>query len=265
MRLHVGRGCEHRGVGRVRLGRGREIRDRLRQRNAALRQSDEVHGVLRGDGDDERLRIGVADVLGGEDHHAPRDEERILAGLEHAHEPVDRRVGIAVAQALDERGDDVVVLLAGLVVEERLLLRGLLGEPRGRSSSAPLRADDPGGDLERAERTRASPCACRDQKSRASGASCESRRAEAALADRRARARGSARISSVAERLEHDARASATAAARSPRRTGSRSSRRSARRCRASTCGRKRILLRFVEAMDLVDEKHRLAAVQREA
>ena len=56
-----------------------------------------MDGVLRRDRDLERLRVGVADVLGGEDHHAARDEERVLAGLEHAHHPVDRGVGIAAA------------------------------------------------------------------------------------------------------------------------------------------------------------------------
>ena len=71
-----------------------------------------MHGVLDGERHLERARIGVADVLGREDHHAPRDEQRVLAGLEHAHQVVERRVGIAAAHALDERGDDVVVLLA---------------------------------------------------------------------------------------------------------------------------------------------------------
>ena len=58
----------------------------------------------------ERARVGVADVLGREDHDAARDEERILARLEHAREPVERGVGVAAAQGLDEGRDDVVVL-----------------------------------------------------------------------------------------------------------------------------------------------------------
>ena len=49
---------------------------------------------LRGrDGDEERLRVGVADVLGGEHDHAPGDEARVLAALEHRREVVDRTPG----------------------------------------------------------------------------------------------------------------------------------------------------------------------------
>ena len=46
------------------------------------------------DGDLERARIGVADVLGGEDRHPAGDEARVLAALEHRGEVVDGRVGI---------------------------------------------------------------------------------------------------------------------------------------------------------------------------
>ena len=40
----------------------------------------------------ERLRVGVADVLRGEAHQPARDVERILAGLDHPRQPVDRGV-----------------------------------------------------------------------------------------------------------------------------------------------------------------------------
>jgi hypothetical protein len=63
---------------------------------------------------DQRLGIGVADVLRREPHQSARDVERILAGFEHARHPVDRGVGIAVAHRLVQRGDEVVVLLAAL-------------------------------------------------------------------------------------------------------------------------------------------------------
>ena len=80
-----------------------------------------------GDGDDERARIGVADVLGGEDHHPAGDEARVLAAFEHRGEVVDGRVGIAAAHRLDERGDDVVVLVAVPVVAQRALA-GCVGD-----------------------------------------------------------------------------------------------------------------------------------------
>ena len=50
-----------------------------------------------------------------EDHEPARDEPRVLAGFEHAREPVDAGVGIRAADRLDERGDDVVVLVVAVV------------------------------------------------------------------------------------------------------------------------------------------------------
>ena len=70
--------------------------------------------------------IGVADVLRREANQAPRDVERVLAGLEHPRYPVDGRVRIAVAHRFVQRRDEVVVLLATLVVEQRAPLNGLL-------------------------------------------------------------------------------------------------------------------------------------------
>ena len=49
----------------------------------ALGQADVLDGVRGRDRDLERARVGVADVLAGEDHHPPRDEARVLAALEH--------------------------------------------------------------------------------------------------------------------------------------------------------------------------------------
>ena len=76
--------------------------------------------------DGQRLWVGQADVLGGEDDQPARDEHHVLACLEHAGHPVDGRVGVAAADALDEGGHDVVVLVAGPVVEEVALLHGAL-------------------------------------------------------------------------------------------------------------------------------------------
>ena len=98
--------------------------------------ADEVRGVFGRDSDGERLRIGVADVLGGEAHQAPRDVERILAGLEHARQPVDGGIRIAVAHRLVQRGDDVVVLFAALVVEQRPSLDRALEPRAGRPAVA---------------------------------------------------------------------------------------------------------------------------------
>ena len=87
----------HHGVGQVELGLG---------------QPDELDGPGGGVGDHERQRVGHADVLAGEDHQAPGDEAGVLPGLEHAGEPVEAGVGVGAPDALDEGGDDVVVVVA---------------------------------------------------------------------------------------------------------------------------------------------------------
>ena len=88
--------------------------------------------VLGCDGDRQRLRVGVADVFRGEANQPPRDVERILAGLDHPRQPVDRSVRIAVAHRLVQRRNQVVVLFARLVVEERAPLDRLLRRARRR-------------------------------------------------------------------------------------------------------------------------------------
>ena len=120
---------------RVRLRRAGQVDRRLGEVQLRLRQPDVLERLRGGDGDDERPRIGVADVLGGEDHHPAGDEARILAALEHRGEVVHGRVGVAAAHRLDERGDDVVVLVAVPVVAQRPLA-GCVGDVRA-SSGAP--------------------------------------------------------------------------------------------------------------------------------
>src|SRR5690606_22842322 len=50
--------------------------------------------------------------------HPPHDIFRVLAALEHAGHPVERRVRVAAAQALVQRADGVVVLFSRLVIEQ---------------------------------------------------------------------------------------------------------------------------------------------------
>src|SRR5205807_2825653 len=103
-------------VHRVALWRRRQIDRRLRERGVPFRHADEMDGILRGDCDRQRLRVGVADVLGREAHEPPRDVQWILTRFEHPREPVHRRVGIAVAHRLVKRGDEVVMLFSAFVV-----------------------------------------------------------------------------------------------------------------------------------------------------
>ena len=144
-----------------------------------------MRGLLGRDGDGQRLRIGVADVLGREPHQPPRDVERILARLEHPREPVHRGVGVAVAHRLVQRGDEVVVLFAGLVVEQHPALDRLFRElrqiepPHGRR---PVVGADAAASSSRFSADRASPLANRAIARERLVVDIERLRAEAALA-----------------------------------------------------------------------------------
>ncbi len=140
--------------------------------------------VRRGDGDGQRARVGVADVLGREDDHAPGDEARILAALEHRRQVVDGRVGVAAAHGLDEGGDEVVVLVARAVVLQRALAGGVLDVPRCELGSLVL-APWP-------RPARASTARCARRPRRAGRSRPPRRRARSRRAPRR---RGAARAS----------------------------------------------------------------------
>ena len=142
MLLHVGQGAVVGGERGVTLGREREIERRFREGQEALRHADEMDGVLRGDRDGERARVRQSDIFRRQDDEAPRHEERVLAGLQHAGEPVERRVRIRAAQRLDERGNGVVVRVAGLVMGQAPL-HDLLDEC-GRDRLLPARREDRG-------------------------------------------------------------------------------------------------------------------------
>ena len=103
------------GVG---LGREGEVDHRLGQVHRTFRHADEVAGLIGGHGDLQRPRVGKPHVLAGKARHAAGDVERVLAGLQHARQPVHRRVRVGIAHGLVQRGDEVVVFLALLVVEQ---------------------------------------------------------------------------------------------------------------------------------------------------
>ena len=102
-------------------------------------QADELDGARGGDGHLQRLRVGVADVLAGEDDHAPGDELGVLAAGEHGGHVVDGGVGVAAAHRLDEGRDGVVVRILAVVGHGRLLGRvAQVVDARGVTASPAL-------------------------------------------------------------------------------------------------------------------------------
>ena len=113
-------------VAGVALGCRGQVGDGVRQDDPRLRHAHVFRGLHGGDGERQAARIGIADILAGEDHHPPRDEARILAGLQHLGQPVERRMGIGTAQALDEGRDRVVVAVFVAVVGDHPALHAVL-------------------------------------------------------------------------------------------------------------------------------------------
>ncbi len=119
LRRRVGR------VHRIRLGREAEIDHRLGQRQITLGRAEKIDGLLGREAQVQRFRRGQADVFDSHADDTAGEIKRVFAGGEHARQPVQSRVGIAVADAFVQRRDQVVVLFAGLVIHQHALLHGL--------------------------------------------------------------------------------------------------------------------------------------------
>ena len=140
-------------VGAVALVGGGDVDGRLRNRNSGLGPADKFRRLVRGLRQHQRHRVRQAHVLGGADRNAARDEARILAGVNHLRQPVERRVRIAPAHGLDERADGVVVRIPVAVIHDGLLLDALLGNfHRDADGAIGLRRGGESRDFQRVER-----------------------------------------------------------------------------------------------------------------
>ena len=137
----------------VALRCGGQVDRRLAEVELGLGQAHVFERVAGGHRDHQRRRVGQADVLAGEDDHPAGDEPGVLAGLEHPRQVVDGGLRVAAAHRLDERADDVVVLVAVAVVAHRGPVQGLLDDLGGdRAVPGGL-----GGHLQRRQRTAGVP------------------------------------------------------------------------------------------------------------
>ena len=67
-------------------------------------------------------------VLARQDQHAPKDITRLLTGIDHLRQPIERRVRIAAAQALDEGADRINVIVALFVIQHGAALNRLFND-----------------------------------------------------------------------------------------------------------------------------------------
>ena len=212
----------------------------------------------------QRGRVGQADVLAGQDHQPAGDEARVLAGLDHPGQVVQRRVDVGAADRLDERADHVVVLVALPVVAHRGPVDGA-SRPSSRSMiGLALALGRAGGRLEVGQRTPRVAAGEPDQVVERRRRRSSSRAAEAALVGR---APGSTTAADVVvgQRLEASAAGLRDSSGEITEKNGFSVVAATRVTQRFSTPGQQGVLLGLGEPVHLVDEQHRLAAAARPA
>ncbi len=90
-------------VDRVRLRRDGQVDHALGQRQLAFGRAQALVDLGRVQRQPQRARVGQADVLAGHAHQPARHVARVGAAVEHAHEPVQRGIGVAAAHRLVQR------------------------------------------------------------------------------------------------------------------------------------------------------------------
>jgi hypothetical protein len=120
----------------IRLRRDGEIDHALGERELAFGRAQALVDLRGVDRDFQRARIGEPDVLARHADHAAGEVARIDASVEHAYQPVERRVRVASANALVQRRDLVVVVLAALVEAPPGALRHGVHEVHVRAAPA---------------------------------------------------------------------------------------------------------------------------------
>ena len=114
-----------RHIGGVGLRRVADQDHRVRQRDPRFRQADRLGDIDAGFHDRDQLRIGEPDVLAGADHQSAAGRGQV-AGFEKPAEIVNGGVGIGAAHTFLKGGNDIVMLVAVLVVAHGAALNKLL-------------------------------------------------------------------------------------------------------------------------------------------
>ena len=115
-----------------------EIDGGLGEGEMAFGSAKKIESIFCGESDRERAGFGQADVFTGHAHHAAGEIERVFARFDHAREPIERGVGIGIADGLVERGDEIEMLLAGFVVTQKFALQNVFEEFAGDDARTAL-------------------------------------------------------------------------------------------------------------------------------
>ncbi len=117
-----GRPLRH--IDRIRFRRGCQIDHALGERDFAFGRTQKIIDILGGKRLNHGLRIGQPNIFDAGAHKAAGDVERLLAARQHAREPIESGIGIGTANGFVQRGDDVEMFLARLVVKRCAALHG---------------------------------------------------------------------------------------------------------------------------------------------
>lgn len=134
--LYLLHGLEDRGGAGVRLRCRGDVGRGLGQDDLGFRHADTFHCQERVGRNHCRHGVCIAHVLRGTDHDAAGDELDVFAGGEHAGQVVDGGVRVGAAHGLDEGAHGVVVVVTVLVVAHRALLDALGGDVEGDVNAA---------------------------------------------------------------------------------------------------------------------------------
>ena len=102
-------------VDAVALGRQTQVHRRLCQAQITFRAAQELRRVTGRERHPQRLRVGQADVLGGDADQPPGHVQRVGAAFQQPGQPVERGVRLGAAHRFVQRRDQVVKVLAALV------------------------------------------------------------------------------------------------------------------------------------------------------
>ena len=103
-------------IGCVALGCVGNIAYCLRQRYLRLRPAYKIRSLRRSIGYHQRLRVSQAYIFRRTDNDATCHKAHVLATLNHARQIMQRSIRIAAAHALDKGADDIVMLVALLII-----------------------------------------------------------------------------------------------------------------------------------------------------
>ena len=138
---HHGERLVNAQIGRVALRRGGQIDRGLCQGYAPFGPAYLHDRIEGGIGQQQRIGIGQTNVFGCRDDQPAGNELRVFPTLYHPCHPVECRIRIAAADALDKGRDNVVVHLPVFVVGQRILLQARHDQLVGNHHVAALRLD----------------------------------------------------------------------------------------------------------------------------